>query len=85
MSRIKWTPFYAVTLPTNANNGIESSKSPNPKYFCWRIFLAAKWLGAHWSSFLILSAIGIPLGKAKGYGFCLNNQLKDELLRRSSL
>ena len=34
MSRIKWTPFYAVTLPTNANNGIESSKSPNPKYFC---------------------------------------------------
>ena len=28
MSRIKWTPFYAVTLPTNANNGIESSKSP---------------------------------------------------------
>lgn len=85
ISKIKWTPFWAVTLPTKENIGTESSKSPNWKYFCWSIFLAVKWSGATASNFLILSGIGIPFGKANGSGFYLRSPLKEELFKRSSL
>lgn len=84
-SRIKCTPFWVVIRPTNANSGTESSSSPNWKYFCWINFLAVLWSGAAASSFLILDAIGIPLGKANGCGFWWRKWASEEPFSRSSL
>jgi hypothetical protein len=74
-----------VTLPTKENIGIESSRFSKWKYLYWSNLLAARWSGAAASNYLSLEAIGIPFGKAKGSGFCLSSQAKEELLRRSSL
>jgi len=54
-SRIKCTPFCAVTLPTKANKGIESSRSPKLKYFYYNFLFAEVWSGAAESNLLILS------------------------------
>jgi hypothetical protein len=85
MSKIRWTPFCVVIRPTNENKGIVSSSSLKLKYFIYKSFFAAKWFGAAASSFLILSAIGIPFGKANGFGFYFSNGLSGESLKRSSL
>ena len=85
-SRIRWTPFCLVTLPTKDSTGISFSNSEHLKYFVWRILLASKWLpGVFVWRICILYALLTPFGKENGFLYFQRTSERGDYFSRSTL
>ena len=83
-SNIKWTPFYSVILPTNPNNGIESSNFFKPKYLNYNFSLLFKWsllVPVFSINIYNLSFFFKPLGNENALGYLYNKNLSGDSLK----